>query len=229
MPVQKYFNFPIVLLKDFMLEHKKCLNEILAYASFAHISKVSEPSPDDVNEAETYLGFRAGSHKLLFDLGKDLHQNTPPNSPMVGIRSGIFWQFLKEKKTDFEKISMLGFLAAKSIIGPKIYCKTNNLYWLARMDGKSHTVSSADDLTAPIRRYASEYQTKKIKNELELNWGLKYYSRYTRGFFISFSMSKKNLIYTAEKKRRSTMIKLKKQKEKELVLAVLARVESESV
>ena len=50
-----------------MLDNKKCLNEILAYASFAHIRKESEPKPNDIDKAESYLGFKAGSHKLLFD------------------------------------------------------------------------------------------------------------------------------------------------------------------
>jgi len=77
-----------------------------------------------------------------------------------------------------------------------------------------------DKLPSIIQKYANEYQTVKIKNELR-SWGLVTYSRYTRGFYVSFILDLNALVIAAEGKRKSTKEKQYKQHEKEVVKAVL--------
>ena len=81
------------------------------------------------------------------------------------------------------------------------------------MSGKSN---KNEFLQAPDFEF-TEYKRNKIINKLQLDWGLKYYSRYTRGFYFSFKMSLEKLITIAESKRQSTRLKELKDKKKEIL------------
>jgi hypothetical protein len=48
----------------------------------------------------------------------------------------------------------------------------SNNYRLARIDAKTKTITDIADLSIEVRRYANEYQTKRIKIELRENRGL---------------------------------------------------------
>ena len=67
------------------------------------------------------------------------------------------------------------------------------------MSGKS---KSKADIDPTLKPFTSRYQLDKIKQELQLNWGLKYYSMKTRGFYVSFTMSLTELAKIAEKNHR---------------------------
>jgi hypothetical protein len=101
----------------------------------------------------------------------------------------------------------LGFLAIKSILQNKPYCKITNNFWLSRMSGFSKSVSDPSKLPKSILKYSNEYQTKKIKQELILEWYLVYFARYTRGFYVSFKLDLNQLTLEAEKRRRATQVK----------------------
>jgi len=75
------------------------------------------------------------------------------------------------------------------------------------MDGKARAVEEISGLSPEIRKYANEYQMKKIKTELILNWNLTHYGRYTRGFYVSLFLTLDELVYQAEKRRKSRLIK----------------------
>ena len=92
------------------------------------------------------------------------------------------------------------------------------------MDGKSKSCEF-DNLTKEIRKYANEYQTKKIKYELRDGWKLIHYSRYTRGFYVSFKLTLQELVYEAEKRRKSFRQKKQKEVEKEALKRALKRLE----
>jgi hypothetical protein len=46
----------------------------------------------------------------------------------------------------------------------------SNNYRLARIDAKTKTITDIADLSIEVRRYANEYQTKRIKTELILGF-----------------------------------------------------------
>jgi hypothetical protein len=70
--------------------------------------------------------------------------------------------------------------------------------------------------------YTNEYQTKKIKTELQYSWGLVHYARWTHGFYVSFKLSLEELIFEAEKRRKSVKEKQRKREEKETLDRVLS-------
>ena len=112
------------------------------------------------------------------------------------------------------------------MIGAKPYYKANNFFLWSRMDGKTNTIVEVSELSNEIKRFANEYQTKKIKTALRNNWGLVHYARHTRGFYVSFKITLKQLILEAEKRRSSTKEKQYKEQEKEILKEVLEQLKT---
>ena len=77
---KKYFNFPIVLLEGFLIDHKKCLNNILDYAMYAYCEKYDT---DDVKRAARFLGVTLGNEFRTYHNGNELFDSIPEGLPKV--------------------------------------------------------------------------------------------------------------------------------------------------
>jgi hypothetical protein len=229
-----YLNFPIQLLDGFMVDYYKVLNNIFDYSVYVKSTTLHGNETKRINDALGYLDVTAGNKTKTAKNGKELFYSIPEKSPMAGISKTMFFDFYGKKKTDFEKACLLGYLAIRSILGNKKSTKTNNNLWLARMNGqpKAEIETLKDGIgnyaneykvivSAEINKYANEYQLKKIKTELRTNWGLVTYSRYTKGFYISYKLELKALILIAETARKSNKELEYKLKEKELLRVAL--------
>jgi hypothetical protein len=195
----KYLNFPVQLLKGMLTYRRDVLNDILDYSVYAHSLNLNYNTRDErFTEALHYYAVIPGSKEKSYRNGRDLYDSIPINSPMTGITVKSFWEYFQNDKTDFEMICLLAFLALKSIIGHKARVKTNNLFWLSRMDGHVRSVS-LEELSPEIREYYTPYRMRKIKIELVNSWGLKTYSKNTRGFYVTFrsDITIDDLAYTA--------------------------------
>lgn len=220
-----YFNFPIKLLDGFMSGSTTVLNNILDYAVYDHFLKLEyDNKKERLIDCEQYFGIELGDRNKSYMIGKELHENNEC-LVKVGINLTMFWDFYKNDKTSFEKICLLGFLAIKSILQQKPYCKVTMKYWLARMDGKSKSCEFSE-ISEQIKEYTIPYRARKIKAELENSWGLITYSRYTRGFYVSYKLKLEELVFQAEKRRKSTLSKQKKIREKEAIRTALWRLEN---
>jgi len=226
----KYFNFPIRLLEEIFRRKEDVLGEVLYYALYSHSLKLEEDSYsnsefDKFKTAAKFFNVKLGGSdqgiKDKLKQGKSLYDSIPTNSPKVGLNISIFWDYYNNEKSDFDIACLAAFLAIKSILGMKPYCKTTNAYLWARMSGKAKAIKDKNELPPEFLKYANEYQTVKIKNVLRESWGLVTYSRYTRGFFVSFTLNLKALITEAEKRRKSTKEKQYRQFEKDTVKQVL--------
>lgn len=208
----KYFNFPIYLLEDFLLDKNYCLTKILFYALYAHIFKLEEG--DDYDKFRSSVKFyevALGDSKHAFSEGKKLYENQKYGYPKVGINIKIFWDFYKYHKSDYQMICLLAFLGIKSIIQNKAFCKITNNYWFARIDGKSKSCDF-NELSPEIRKYTTRHFIRKIKDELINDWGLMSYGYNMRGFYISFKLDIYELSYQVERKKNNY---LKNEKRKE--------------
>lgn len=219
----EYFNFPVTLLDGFMTNSHIVLKNILYYALYQHSLKLEFGEElEMIKSSAKFYNVQLGDVDECLELGGELYDNFK-DAPRCGLNMEIFWDFYKSEKSEFEKVCLLGFLAIKSILGKKPYCKIDNKFWLSRMSGKAKSLD-VSELDPNIQKYNSEYQTKKIKNELKHNWGLKTYSRYTRGFYVSFQLPLEELIYQAEKRRKSTKDKQSKLEEKAILDKVLLKL-----
>lgn len=198
-----YYNVPIQLIASYM-DNSLILSNVIDYAFYNKVMDDYECYEDaDLELISKEMGIQFCNYHLTFTRGEALFNQFSIGCPKVGISKIKLFEFRDEDKSDFEKVCFLAYLALKSILQQKAYVKMDNKYLLARMDGKPSSVKSFEELSSSIYQFANEYQLVKIKNELQKCWGLKHYSRYTRGFYVSFSMELEILILEAEKKRKS--------------------------
>lgn len=202
---QKYFNFPIKMLQgvlDGSKDKVSFLTDLLYYHIESHAMKME--GLNEYEESETqrfkrsaeFWGVTVGDNPEKQKKAEQLLIENETSKVFVGINTTVFWSFYKEEKTDLEWECLVAFLALKSILGNKSYSKSNNALLYSRMSG----LESAND---GYELSFTEYHRNKIIFKLETEWELKYYSRYTRGFYFGIDVSLKDLIFQAESKRES--------------------------
>lgn len=216
MPRDKYFNFPVILIRDMVQNHKRNVRDIIDYCLFKQGLKSR-------NMISVYQYYGLEWHKSQaqhFENGEVVHESIraevyPHSYPMTGIKVTTFLEY-QQDKTEFEIITLLAFLAIKSIIGGKTYYpKLTMDYLYSRMDGQISIVPD-NQLSEMIRSYKTEHYYKKIINELQESWNLKYYSYYMRGAYVSFKLDLETLITIREKKRKAYKDKERKLEEAKL-------------
>lgn len=234
----KYFNFPVNLLKELFVAKDKVLSDILYFALYSHSLKMDTEDLYSNSELSKFksaakwygvvLGGSDQDNKNKLKRGKALFDSLPADSPKVGLNISIFWDYYKNDKDEFDIACLAAFLSLKSILGTKPYCKTDNAYLWARMSGNAKAMKDVSELSDGVKKYANNYQTVKIKTALREGWGLVTYSRYTRGFFVSFTLDLPALIIEAETRRQSMKEKQYRQHEKEIVSQVLKQLNNSS-
>jgi len=203
----EYLNIPIPLLAGFIDDSRRSIRNIYYYSLYAHFIKIKKGSDKDkYKEACEYLNFQIVDREENLRLGKALYLKFQ-NTPMTGIERNLYSEYNTLEKSDFEKACFLAFHALKSIVGNKTFQKSDNKLLWARMDGKVKTIKDLSELSEKLRFFTQEYQTLKIKRELQENWGLIYYAQQTRGFYVSFKLDLKSLILEAMKRKRLSIEK----------------------
>lgn len=217
MKEKRFFNAPIQLLSGFMEDSKSCLDNIFDYAIYYHAENTlfQGDITARLKASCNYFGVKPGSYENLSKNGAALVNSLPENSPKFGINKDIFFDFYKNDKSQFDKACLLAFLALKSIIGSKPYIKTVNNFLWARMDGKTDSITSKDELSPAIQFYTKNYQIGKVKKQLRDSWGLVFDGHYTRGCYYSFTLIKDDLVFQVEKRRKSNIDKIHKAQELE--------------
>jgi len=198
-----------MILRNGMNDIKGCLSDAMDYCLYDKIIRFQKSySPNPTSDALNELGIKFGDINQALKKGKILYDSISENAPRTSISIDMIFEFYKYEKSEFEIVCFLAFSALKSIIQTASYKKITNDYLLCRMSG----ISKNDGTINPmLKKYSSRYQLNKIKNELQLYWGLKYYANRTRGFYASFNMTLKDLAVEAERKNRK--YKLKRLKE----------------
>lgn len=225
----QYFNFPVQILEGMFEDKGKVLHDILCYSLFAHTEKLFLGNNIErfIEAAKYYNVGLQGTEKSCYKRGMELFNSIPDKSPKVGINLPMYWEFRSDTQSQFDIACLTAFLALKSILGKDDYCKTNNALLWSRMDGNSKTVNDKSELSPFTQKYCNDYQTVKIKNELCLNWGLVTYSRFTKGFYISFKMNLAELVLKAEKARKTSKQKEKQQRDRATIQQVLKSIRSD--
>jgi hypothetical protein len=227
-PKAAYLNVPIQLLAGFLEDTRHSIRNIYYYSLYAHFVKLSNGSEKDrYKETCDWLGFQHIDREENLRLGKSLYTRCQ-NSPMTGIERNLYSEFNNLEKTDFEKACFLAYHAMKSIAGNKTFQKADNKLLWARMDGKVSAIKDLSEVSERMRFYTQEYQTLKIKRELQDNWGLIYYAQQTRGFYVSFRLDLKSLIAEAVKRKRKSIDKQRLLKIRSMESQVMGTLEKKS-
>jgi hypothetical protein len=221
----EYLNIPIQLLAGFLDDTRTTIRNIYYYSLYAHFFKQEKGSDKEKYRLTCeWLNFQEVDREENLQRGRILFDRFT-NSPMTGIDRNLYSEFNKLDKTDFDKACFLAFHALKSIVGSKTFQKTDNKFLWARMDGKAKSIQNESELSEKVRFFAQEYQTLKIKRELQENWGLIYYAQQTRGFYVSFKLDLKSLILEAVRRKRQVADKQRLEKLRDLEQEVFEKLE----
>jgi len=198
MSSDNFFNFPVELMRV-APDMKRFCNNVMDYAVYAHSLKLE--GQDAMKDAAKYFGITLGNILQSKRNGSDLYNKIALPAPMTGISKDLIFKFYRDYKTEHETAVLIAFLAIKSILGKKSYCRITNEYLLCRMAGY-RSKKDMPELPAWLKRYQGRRGMNAIKLDLQRFYGLKLYARFTRGFFVSFSLSLEELIREVEKKRK---------------------------
>lgn len=224
MGIQKdrYFNFPIQLLNGFLVNKDNCLDKILFYALYEHSERLEHGEDiDRFKSAANYFGVNVPRIEKAHEAGKRLYelysQEDGVKSPKVGIFKGTFFEYYDKDKSIDDVLTLLSFLALKSILGNQKICKTNNKFMFSRMAGMIST-TEYNNLPKEFMPYVKSkdsivYWSNKMRSNLENKWNILFYSYKMRGFYVSSKMTKEQLITEVELNRPSNIQALKKLEE----------------
>ncbi len=210
----RYLLFPIELLQE--IDIRRVCSNAFTYGIYRKALDFLERNettvaPKHIQQAMEYFNLTVNNLQNRVNNGKELHDTFSVSNPMVSINTSLLLQFCNEEKTDFEILTFRAYCAIRSILGVKPCCKVKNDYLLARMYG----FRKVDEYQVRNTLTLNRYQLDKIKLELQKNWGLIYYSRQTRGFYVSFTIALETLILHVERNRETCKAKELKQKKDE--------------
>lgn len=216
----RYFLFPIELLQE--SDIKKVCDKALDYGIYRKaldfiVEGDTKVMPQHIEQSMKYFGLSGGNMANMVKSGKILFDSFSHNNPMASVSKDILMRYYKEDKTDFEVLTFRAYCAIRSILGTKVYVKATNDYLKSRMYGFRNSTDY------PFNK-SERYLFDKIKLELQKDWYLVYYSRQTRGFYVSYSLPLERLIYHAELNRESFKTKELKQAKDEAYQKVMQRL-----
>ena len=225
----RFMTFPVALLKDAFTDIESVCNNSIDYAIYARAKSVG-----GMQDALDFFGVslsKNGTIKNVYQSGKVLHDSFEGSaSPMVSVNKDILYQFMQQPKTEFEIRVFCAFCAVRSIIGTDPYKKTTNDFVIARMFGYRSAEEFENLETKPDywqRCFSTEKKIryhltdKIIFGELEFNWGLKYHSTRSRGFWVSFKLDFEVLVMQAEKRKKKFIDKERSDAKRAIIQKVI--------
>jgi hypothetical protein len=223
-----FINVPVQLLSGFLEDTRVSIRDMYYYALYAHFIKLEKGTEKEKYRATCeWFNFQELDREENLKRGKVLYERFQ-NSPMTGIDRNLYSEYNKHEKSEFDKACFLAFHALKSIVGNKIFQKADNRLLWARMDGQVKSIPDESELSDKVRYFTQEYQTLKIKRELQENWGLIYYAQHTRGFYVSFKLDLKSLIMEVMKRKKKSVEKQRLDKLRFLEKEVLEKLNKPS-
>lgn len=154
------------------------------------------------------LGISGKIEPIISD-AKEQWKRYTKGDAMAMIKTRILFDFRDHKKTEFEIVQLLAYCAIKSIIGKKEYKKTNWKLIVSRMLGfkSSSDIDLSSYKNSTLLKFNEKrYWQNKLREHLELEWKVKFYSNANRGFYVcdGNKLSYDRLAEIAESKKKRT-------------------------
>lgn len=197
-----YINFPVELLAGFLDgDHRANMLNFISW-EYGTRAENGENLEDflEIIEMEPY-GNDIAERALR------LRETVKP-SAYTGLTADLWKSFIFEEKIEKEKVTLLAFLAAKSIVGEDPYKRLTALFIYSRMEGRRDGVDFYAELSTIIQKYSSQHHQQRIREELEEYYGLQWVL--SRGWYFSFTMSYEELYRAVTTKRRKKKEKTEK-------------------
>lgn len=198
-----FLQIPVQLLRGFLknpLKRYEAINDMIAYAVFDVFRKFTKTGKDQDTVLPKVYDFLGVTNKGGIEAMKKTLNRGDEIASTIKTKSCFFIDKhrlfeLRDKTFSYDLyVAMTMYFALGSIQGKEPYWKATNLFLLSRMDGKDKTVSSAERLSAPIKKINTRRKLDKYKGILEEHYGVSFFGYGVRGFFFSTKLSEKELI-----------------------------------
>jgi hypothetical protein len=171
-----------------------------------------------MKQAYNYLGIN-GSYSNCLKAGKEIEKDIPEKEPFPMVSISLLFNYRDNNKTEFELMQFASYVAIRSILGKKAYCRTNKEMIVCRAFGYSSIKTLPTMMNKVIKpifdKYINRYWIDKVLINLELNWEVLTYSNNMRGMCIGMKNKTtiEDLALIAEtKKMKNRIAKLKDEK-----------------
>lgn len=204
---ERYWNVPITLMRNATKGNdyfKTSLSNIIFYAIYDKYKDLEYGDDEDkMQYTLKYLGITSKDWEIALERAEKVYFSVPDKTAKFGIKSSKVFEFRDDYKTDFEVAVFCAFCAVKSILGKKSYVRISNNFLLARMAGFNST-EELEELPDSLLKYTSRRLIDKIKNSLEINWGVRRYNlRGVNGNYVSIKLSYEELFKIVENKKEN--------------------------
>lgn len=217
-----FFNFPVSLLDELLDYPSGTFEKMLAWASYDYIlrnQEINEHGSDSLHGETGWKRIKPAAQALQYthngNMVKWYKYCGEIHNTYKGARTGLsqkqYWE-LREGFTsmlDEDKVVLLAFLAAKSILGSKVYCKTNDLLLFARMNGLDKAFANNQELKYKSHPVIASFDTRRkketIRRRLIDDFHINCYSNHDRGYYISSKLSLNKLAEVVEANRKNTI------------------------
>ena len=218
----RFFNFPVQLMQSAPNMHVFGDN-VMDYCIYKHSLTLEGAAEKKMKDAAKYFGITLGNISRSLRNGREVYENMPSAPAMTGINTNTLFEFYEGNQSDFDIVTLMAFLAIKSILGKKSFTRITNEYLLCRMAGYD-SKNECNELPEYLTPWCKRRGLNRIKLELQKSYGLKIYARYTKGFFVSFSLSLDELIEVVETKRKKYYETHLRDQQNAAVLRVLTKL-----
>ncbi len=195
-----------MLPEIYLVSSREIMNNIIDFSCYNHYKEFYQY--EEFHSVEKFFGIKIANIEASYENGENIYLKYREKKVYVGLNKEILFDYYNNHKTEFDKILLIAFLALKSIIQKSPYKRITNAFWLSRMAGFERQQNELPDW---IKKYSSNFKLRKIKDELEANWYLKYYS--SRGFYATFQMTLEDLIRCIERKKNDGELLKERKKE----------------
>lgn len=222
-----FFNFPASLLGELLDYPSRTFEKMLAWATYDYIKQHEKEGMTGYKALNGETGWKRikpAAEALQYTYNGnmvewckfcgEIHKNY--KGARTGLSQKQYWE-LREGFTlmvDEDKVVLLAFLAAKSILGNKVYCKTNDLMLFARINGLDKAFANNHELMSKAHPVIASFNTRRkketIRRRLADEFHIQCYSNHDRGYYISSKLSLNKLAEVVETSRRCTIKNHKK-------------------
>lgn len=193
----RFLDFPIVLLKEFLDDYMKCLSDIYCYAVFKMVYS-EEARFEDLQEFVDVFGHDHYSEwtKAVEVNGRQLYDSFVGTKHVwTGIHIETWLKFMRSNRSEFDIVCLLAYLSLKSIVQmDKLKFSISNEFLMSRMAGSERSIP-IEQVPITIQKHLKNKSRKKSRlfEVLEDSYGVVRPSGNTRGIVCSLTLSKKEL------------------------------------
>ncbi len=139
----------------------------------------------------------------IFDEGKRVERRIKGDEPLPMVNLLQVIEFRDNEVSEFDLFQFACNISIRSILGKSLYTKTNKQHVLSRALGYK-TVKQMPTIKPELfMKYLQRYHFDKLKDFLECNWYIHFYSNYDRGFYVGLEskISLKDFIAVVEARK----------------------------